>query len=159
MADRIVLVVFYSRDGETERLAHAAAVGAVQARALIRLRRMADADPAAALARHPGSAETLRRMHREYIAPRDADVVAAGGLILASRGDVDAGAAEWRPFVEMLETLHADGRLAGKTAGVVAHGAASASLVALLTRFGFAMAPSGGDPVGLGRAVAEVHAR
>jgi NAD(P)H dehydrogenase (quinone) len=154
-----VVVVFYSRDGETERLAHAAAVGAVQARALIRLRRMADPDAAGVLARHPASQDTLRRMHREYIAPRDADVLAADALILASRADVDASAPEWRPFVDLLERLHEGGRLAGKTAGVIANGAASASFEALLARFGFAMAPSGGDPVGLGRAVAEVHAR
>jgi len=42
MQDVNVVVVFYSRTGSTERLALAAAVGAVQGRALIRLRRLPD---------------------------------------------------------------------------------------------------------------------
>ena len=37
-----VLVIFYSRSGATETLALAAAVGAVQARGSIRLRRLSD---------------------------------------------------------------------------------------------------------------------
>ena len=44
------LVVFYSRHGETERLALAAGVGAVQARANIRLRRLKDLADAATIA-------------------------------------------------------------------------------------------------------------
>ena len=75
MADTIVLVIFYSRTGETERLAHAAAVGAVQARALIRLRRVPDIDPGKTLERFPESEESLRRMHREYVPPREVDVL------------------------------------------------------------------------------------
>jgi len=50
VAQTIVVVTFYSRGGTTERLATAAAVGAVQMRAGIRMRRVPDADPAAALA-------------------------------------------------------------------------------------------------------------
>ena len=42
MSQPIVLVIFYSRCGSTEKLALAAAVGAVQSRAAIRLRRVAD---------------------------------------------------------------------------------------------------------------------
>ena len=40
-----VLVVFYSRYGETERLALAAGLGAIQEEANIRLRRLADRAP------------------------------------------------------------------------------------------------------------------
>src|SRR6186713_3224858 len=68
MAQTIVVVTFYSRGGTAERLATAAAVGAVQMRAGIRMRRVPDPDPAAALARFPEHREELRRMHKEYIA-------------------------------------------------------------------------------------------
>jgi hypothetical protein len=150
---RTVVVIFYSRGGATERLAHAAAVGAVQARAGIRLRRMPDADPQATLERYPSSREALQRMHREYVAPREADILAADGLVLASRDDMDAAAPEWRPLVELLAKLHGEGRLAGKAAGVVRN-AASESFSALLRQHGFDVAEADGDPIALGRAVA-----
>jgi NAD(P)H dehydrogenase (quinone) len=153
-----VVVIFYSRDGETERLAHAAAVGAVQARAGIRLRRMPDIDAQAALERYAASRDTLQRMHREYIAPREGDLIAADGVILASRDDMDASAPEWRPLVGMLAKLHAEGRLAGKAAGVV-RGAASGSFSALLRQHGFILVEPDGDPIALGRAVASARIR
>lgn len=145
-----VVVTFYSREGETERLAHAAAVGAVQARALIRLRRVGDAASVAQ------AGDALRRMHREYVVPREADIVAADALVIASRPDVDASAPEWSPFVELLERLHAEGRLAGKTAAVVDTGASAASFRALVNRLGLATPPDdgGGEPDAMNRAVA-----
>lgn len=152
-----VVVIFYSRDGETERLAHAAAVGAVQARALIRLRRVADAGP------QPGVSEAHRRMLREYVAPKEADIVAADALVIASRADADAASPEWASVVEMLERLHAAGKLAGKAAAVVPNDASSRSFEALISRLGLArpaLDSAGGDAaaraVALGRAVVGV---
>src|SRR6187431_900203 len=75
VAQTIVVVTFYSRGGTTERLATAAAVGAVQMRAGIRMRRVPDVNPAAALAQFPEHREELRRMHKEYVVPREADLV------------------------------------------------------------------------------------
>jgi multimeric flavodoxin WrbA len=159
---RTVLVTFYSRGGETEHLAHAAAVGAVQARALIRLRRVADGDPDAAIARNPRAADTMRRMHKEYVSPREADLLAADALIVASPADVDASAAEWADYFQLLGRLQADGRLAGKLAAVVASGAAADSIASAIRRAGLTViAPaSGADAtddmsraVALGRAV------
>ena len=131
-----VVVVFYSRGGSTENLAHAAAVGAVQARALIRLRRVADLDRAAALARFGDARDTLQRMHNEYVEAREADVLAADAVIVASPADVDASAPEWRPFTDLLTRLHAEGRLAGKVAAAVPNGASSETLSALLRQLG-----------------------
>jgi NAD(P)H dehydrogenase (quinone) len=136
MAAVTVLVTFYSRGGETETLAHAAAVGAVQGRALIRLRRIADLDPQATLARYPASSESLHRMSKEYVAPKEADVLAADALILASPADVDAASDEWAPYFALLARLHADGKLAGKAAAVIPNGATSDSFTAMLERFG-----------------------
>ena len=78
------LVVFYSRHGETERLALAAGVGAVQARANIRLRRLKDLADAATIANDPLWTENLQRMLPDYIAPRDIDADWADVILTAS---------------------------------------------------------------------------
>ena len=78
------LVVFYSRHGETERLALAAGVGAVQARANIRLRRLKDLADAATIARDPIWTENLERMLPDYIAPREIDADWADVILTAS---------------------------------------------------------------------------
>ncbi len=70
-----ILVVFACEDGRVERLALQAAVGAVQARALIRLRRLTPAGP-------PQN-EEARRMEQDYIAPRPQDFEWAHGVICA----------------------------------------------------------------------------
>jgi flavodoxin len=156
-----VLVVFYSRGGATEKLATAAAVGAVQGRAAIRVRRVPDADPDA-IRGIGDSKESLDRMRREYVVPREADVLAADALILATPPDVDASAPEWEACLEQLARLRADGRLQGKVAAVVGSGPASESLSAVIRELeGVSVEPSreaGGDEVSramaLGRRVA-----
>ncbi len=95
-----VVVVFYSRYGETERLALAAGVGAVQARANIRLRRLADKASAEVIARDPSWKENLDRMTPEYIAPRPIDVQWAEVLILAAPQE---SVAEMEHFLSTLE--------------------------------------------------------
>jgi len=69
-----VLVIFDSCSGATETLALAAAVGAVQARANIRMRRLPD--------NSPESNETLARMRREYVPPTAADALWADAVIV-----------------------------------------------------------------------------
>jgi hypothetical protein len=85
-----VLVVFYSRYGETENLALAAGVGAVQARANIRLRRLADLADAKTIASDARWQENLERMKQDYIAPRDVDASWADAMILAAPDDAPA---------------------------------------------------------------------
>jgi hypothetical protein len=79
-----VMVVFYSRYGATEQFALAAGVGAVQARANIRLRRLKDLADAETIARDPRWVENLERMNRDYIAPREMDVDWADVMLVAS---------------------------------------------------------------------------
>jgi hypothetical protein len=79
-----VMVVFYSRYGATEQLALAAGVGAVQAHANIRLRRLKDLADAQTIARDPRWSENLERMNRDYIAPREVDVDWAEAILVAS---------------------------------------------------------------------------
>ena len=68
-----VLVTFYSRSGETERLAVLMAEGAVQAGARIRLRRARDLEDESLIAQDPAWLATRDRMHQEFAAPRPAD--------------------------------------------------------------------------------------
>ncbi len=78
------LVVFYSRHGETERLALAAGLGAVQARANIRLRRLKDLADPATIASDPLWTENLERMLLDYVAPRETDAAWADVILTAS---------------------------------------------------------------------------
>ena len=89
------LVVFYSRHGETERLALAAGVGAVQARANIRLRRLKDLADAATIASDPIWTENLQRMLPDYIAPREIDADWADVILTASCPHSPAEMAEY----------------------------------------------------------------
>jgi len=79
-----VMVVFYSRYGETERLALAAGLGAVQARANLRLRRLKDLADAASIERDPRWSENLQRMLADYIPPREIDADWADVILVAS---------------------------------------------------------------------------
>jgi len=82
-----VVVVFYSRYGETERAALAAGVGAIQARGLIRLRRLADLTDEEAIARDPAWTAERERMRRDYVTPRSVDAEWADVIIAACPQD------------------------------------------------------------------------
>ena len=154
MAQTIVVVTFYSRGGTTERLATVAAVGAVQMRAGIRMRRVPDPDPAAALAQFPGHREQLRRMHKEYVAPREADVVAADVLVVASPADVPPTSPEWQAYVDLLTRLHAEGKLRRKVAAVVDNGPSAAAFSTELERLGLSVVTAPTERDELARAMA-----
>lgn len=159
MAQPIVLVTFYSRTGSTEKLALAAAVGAVQGRALIRLRRLPDLDASRTLEEFPEHRETLKRMHREYVAPAEADVLRADALILAAPAGFSASSAEWAGYLDMAARLASGGKLTGKVAAVVDTGNESTlrSFSARLSEFGLAVVPAPSlDARALGRRVAQL---
>lgn len=82
-----VLVVFYSRYGVTEKAALAAGVGAIQARGLIRLRRLADLTDVETIARDSQWAAERERMNRDYVTPRPGDAEWADVIIAASPKD------------------------------------------------------------------------
>ena len=84
MSDVNVLVVFYSRHGTAEKLALAAGVGAIQARANIRLRRVADLADRATIDASAEWRENLDRMNRDYVTPRPADPEWAHVIILST---------------------------------------------------------------------------
>jgi len=104
------VVVFYSRYGDTEKAALAAGVGAVQARANIRLRRLADSAAAETIAKDARWQEHQERMKADYIAPRPIDIEWADLLILAAPKDATA---EMEAFLDSLANC------AGKVAAPV----------------------------------------
>jgi hypothetical protein len=102
MTEVNAMVVFYSRYGQTERLALAAGVGVIQARANLRLRRLKDLADAETIARDPRWTENLERMTPEYIAPREIDAQWADVILLASSPDSPA---EMEQYLELLPNI------------------------------------------------------
>lgn len=144
MAQPIVLVTFSCESGETEKQALSAAVGAVQARAMIRLRRIPDTDT------HRRT-ETLLRMRKEYVSPGEGDVVGADALILAAGAETAEASQPWQTFLSLLRRLGSEGKLEGKV------GAAIGGLSPALAGLGFVTVTQlSSDPLALGRSVAEM---
>jgi hypothetical protein len=144
MSQPIVLVTFSCQTGDTEKLALSAAVGAVQARALIRLRRIPDVDA------DSQNAEVVR-MRKEYVKPAEADVVGADALILCGDADTERLSAPWQDFLNLLQRLGSEGRLARKV------GASIGPLSPVLARLGFmTVTQLSNDPLSLGRNVADM---
>ena len=122
MGDINALVVFYSRYGTTEKLALAAGLGAIQADANIRLRRVADHADAASIAADANWKKNLDRMNRDYVAPRPADPVWADVIILATPAE---SSAEVESYVASLPSI---GSMSGKLAAPLAPGNIASAL-------------------------------
>lgn len=120
-----VLVVFYSRYGATEQVALAAGLGAIQARASIRLRRLADLAEAQVIDADPSWKAARARMGRDYVEPRPADPVWADVIVLATP---DGSCVEVEAYCASLRAL---GPMAGKIAMPLAAGGDEAALTAL----------------------------
>ena len=152
MSDVNVLVVFYSRHGTTEKVALAAGLGAIQARANIRLRRVADLADRKTIEASASWKENVDRMSRDYVAPRPADPVWADVIIL---GTPSQSSAEIEHYCALLESGDS---MAGKIAAPLASGDdesvlkpiyAAAACAGLIV----APAPSGySDPLAAARA-------
>jgi hypothetical protein len=184
MQDVNVVVVFCG-DESAERLAQAAAVGAVQGRANIRLRRLAETDPRQA-------------QPQDYIAPRSADAEWADAIIacmpvqtdsLAREGPIAAhdatvqspgrqpqsrlrfagdycfagdylGAAVFEQYFDSLKTLREAGKLKCNVGGLIAS-EDEAALRQAMESAGLTLVPATPDPRSLtgarllGRSVAD----
>jgi NAD(P)H dehydrogenase (quinone) len=152
-----VVVAFYSRCGTTEARALAAAVGSVNARALIRMRRMPDATSPAS--EDGECAAEAARMRKEYVPPTEADIAGADALVVAVPTGLGAASAEWAPLHQALSALSARGALTGKVAAVVSGGddAANAAFATALNGLGFTMVEA--PPPADGPAGSQAHAR
>jgi hypothetical protein len=97
MGQPVVLVTFSCESGEIEKQALAAAVGAVQGRALIRLRRLSDAGIVS-------DNEDLARMRKEYVPPTEKDILGADGVILVAAPGSESSV-QWTAYLEMVDRL------------------------------------------------------
>jgi hypothetical protein len=105
-----ILVVFYSTKGETERLALAAGVGAIQAHGSIRLRRLPPGPEVKSSDMSTEQRENFERMARDYTAPRPADAEWADALILVTSPD---GRSHLDAYLERLTAIGSlEGRIA-----------------------------------------------
>jgi NAD(P)H dehydrogenase (quinone) len=152
MAQPAVVIAFSSRCGTTEMFAHAAAVGVVNARALPRLRRLADDGHPVP----PECTDTFRRMQKEYVSPTEKDVVAAPALIVVPSAGMTPSSAEWQSFIALLDRLASAGMLTGKVGAVIDTGdnETVTSFSSTLAKRGIALiAADGVDARTQGRAV------
>ena len=123
MQDVNVLVAFWSRTGATEKLGLAAALGAVQARANIRLRWLREDVDARALAEFPGWRENRERMDREYVPPREADLAWADALIMGAPARAKLPGPEFQSCFELLRAVQVKGQLRCRVGAAVISGA------------------------------------
>lgn len=122
MTDVNVLVTFYSRYGKTEQLALAAGLGAIQAQANIRLRRIADLVDPATIQADPEWTRNRDRMNRDYVAPRPADPAWADVIVLATPG---RSSVELEAYVNSLRSVDS---IAGKIAAPLTSGDSQSAL-------------------------------
>lgn len=106
-----VLVIFYSRGGETERNGVMLAEGAVQAGAKIRLRRARDVAEEAVIAADPAWKAARDRMEDEFAAPRVVDAEWADVIAFGTPAGLGRLSPELAVYLEVLERA---GTLAGK---------------------------------------------
>lgn len=119
MPSTVVVIVFHATSEATETVAMSAAVGAVQARALIRLRRVPDADVDGVRADRVGDPDAVARMQKEYVPPAEADLLGADAVLIVPPPGASPKAPAWQPFLLLLARLGAEGRLAGKVGAIV----------------------------------------
>lgn len=129
MQDVNVLVVFQSKSGSTEQLALAAAVGAVQGRANIRLRSLQDV---------PAEAEAG---NTDYIAPREADTLWADAIVAGMPAGPCSLSAGFERYFDSLKALRNQGKLEAKIGAAFTHGFAADALLAAMRRAGLTTLP------------------
>jgi hypothetical protein len=136
MSQPRVLIVFYSLGGTTEKLALEAAVGSVQARGLIRLRRVPALIPEGP--DDPDGGENLVRMNKEYVAPRREDVLWADALIQVMPSYLDLNSREWEDWVALLSDSASGPKVRERIGGVLCPDESkSNAMMDALDRLGF----------------------
>jgi multimeric flavodoxin WrbA len=145
MQDINTLVTFSSRTGATEKLALAAALGAVQARAFIRLRWLREDVDDRTIGGVPEWRENRDRMAREYIAPREIDFLWADVLLLGMPARDGESSPEWKTYLDGLNVLQSAGKLHGKVGAAFTTGNDSVlvSLCSVLEGLDLILVPPG----------------
>ncbi|SHL05794.1 NAD(P)H dehydrogenase (quinone) [Pseudonocardia thermophila] len=150
-----ISVIYYSATGTTYEIAKEIVRGAEGSGAEVRLRRVSELAPAAAIASKPAWSEHLAATRTVPVASAD-DVVWADGVIIGSPTRFGNVASQLKQFLDTLGPQWAKGLLAGKvysgfTSTDTQHGGQESTLLALYTTFyhfgGVVAAPGYTDPV------------
>lgn len=151
MATANVLIVFYSREGSTEKMALAVAEGAKAQGAEVRLRRARDIVSAEVMAKAPGWAEKAARLDAAYPAPTPEDAEWADAIIFGTPTRFGNAAAELKAYIDSLGGLWFQGKLNGKvgaafTSTGTPHGGNESTIISLynpMAHLGFIIVPTG----------------
>jgi multimeric flavodoxin WrbA len=117
-----ILVTFWSRTGKTEKLALRAALGAVQAKAKIRLRWLREVVEDSELDSIPEWRVNRERMSKEYIEPRENDFAWADGMVIAIPAGLSLAATELKMYLNAFATARSSGKLRSRAAAVIVSG-------------------------------------
>lgn len=146
-----VLIVFYSRYGNTKALADALAEGAREAGAEVRVRRVDDLAPEEVIAGNERWQAARQQMRASYAEPTEDDVLWADAIILGCPTRFGAPCAELKLFIDKLGMLWFQGKLVDKVGSAFAttgtlHGGNEMTIQSLLTvmmHFGMIIVPPG----------------
>jgi NAD(P)H dehydrogenase (quinone) len=146
-----VLIVFYSRNGSTEKMALAVAAGAKAEGAEVRLRRARDIVGPDVMAKAPGWTENAARLDAEYAAPTTDDAEWANAIIFGTPTRFGNASAELKAYIDSLGGLWFQGKLNGKvgsafTSTSTPHGGNESTIISLynpLAHLGFIIVPTG----------------
>ncbi|WP_208511093.1 NAD(P)H:quinone oxidoreductase [Variovorax paradoxus] len=151
MSPSKVLIVFYSRNSSTERLAQAIAQGAAAEGAEVRLRRVREFVGPEVMRQVPDWAERAREMNARYEAPTEADAEWADAIVFGTPTRFGSIAAELKAYIDSLGGLWFQGRLNGKVGSVFGatsslHGGNESTLLSMyapMAHLGLVIVPLG----------------
>ena len=146
-----LLIVFYSRSGSVEKLAEAAAEGAREEGATVRLRRAREVVDEAVMAKSKGWLEDALRQNARHEAPTLEDAEWADAILLGTPCYFGVMATELKAYLDQLGPQWKRGSLAGKIGGAFAtaswpHGGTEVvtlSLYAPMAHLGMIIVPPG----------------
>lgn len=159
MATPKVLVVFYSRSGNTEKLAEAIAEGALEEGAEVTVRRVNEIVSEDIIAKVSGWKEHRDRMQAKFPAPTPDDVAAADAVVFGTPTRFGNVSSELKAFVDSLGGLWAKGKMNGKvgaafTSTSTPHGGNESTILTMynfMAHFGMVIVPPGySDPAVFG---------
>ncbi len=146
-----LLIVFYSRSGSVEALANAAAEGAKESGATVRVRRAREVVDEAIMAKADGWLDQAHRQNALYEAPTTDDAEWADAILFGTPCYFGAMATELKAYLDQLGPQWKHGALAGKVGGAFAaaswpHGGTEVvtlSLYAPMAHLGMVILPTG----------------
>jgi NAD(P)H dehydrogenase (quinone) len=148
-------VIYYSATGTVHALARAAAEGAEKAGAEVRLRKVPELAPAAAIEANPAWGEHLRDTADVVEAELD-DLAWADAVLFGTPTRFGTPSSQLKAFIDTTGPLWQGGQLAGKvysalTASSTAHGGQESTILALSNVFyhwgGIIVPPGYTDPI------------